>query len=169
MRRLQAQLIFLTAAVAIVAMPAAAMAERVVPPGNSAATQYTETFPTAKGPAATKKRGKGANRSPREALGSRNVRELRSQGQDGRDLAEVVAETAPSGATTPSQERQAVAKDTGRVSREQADDSSSLGEVVAQATGSSDSGGMGLALPLLILAVFAAFAVHLWRRRRLAA
>lgn len=37
----------LAAAVAIAAFPSAAKAQRVVPPGNSAVNQYTETFPTA--------------------------------------------------------------------------------------------------------------------------
>jgi cobalamin biosynthesis Mg chelatase CobN len=177
MRKLQAQLGFIVA-VAILALPSAAPAQRVVPPGNSAANQYTETFPTAKGPAATKKRGKQRHRSPAEALGPRKARRLASEGPQGRELAAVVAATAPStaetgrvrGAGSEPGSRSGSAPPSGLVSRGDAvDDTSSLGEVVSQTTGSSDSGGMGIALPLLILAAFVASALYLWRRRRLAA
>jgi cobalamin biosynthesis Mg chelatase CobN len=177
MRKFQAQLGFIVAA-AILALPSAALAQRVVPPGNSAANQYTETFPTAKGPAATRKRGKQRHRSPAEALGPRKARRLASEGPQGRELAAVVAATAPS-AAQPGGARGAGSEPgshsgsdprSGSVSRGDAvDDSSGLGEVVSQATGSSDTGGMGIALPLLILAAFVASAVYLWRRRRLAA
>lgn len=178
MRKLQAPL-GLAAAAMILALPSAAPAQSVVPPANSAANQYTETFPTAKGPAATKKRGKQRHRSPAEALGPRKARRLASQGPQGRDLAAVVAATAPavakSGGAGEARPRSASpsgsAPRSGSVSRGDAfdDDSSSFGEVVSQATGSSDSGGMGIALPLLILAALVGSAVYLWRRRRLAA
>jgi hypothetical protein len=149
----------------ILALPSAAPAQSVVPPGNSAANQYTETFPTPRGPAATKKRGKQRDRSPAEALGRSKARQLASEGPQGRELAAVVAATAPAVAKSGGAPREA-----GSISRADAlGDSSGLGEVVAQATGSSDSGGLGIALPLLILAAFVGFAVYLWRRRRLAA
>ncbi len=166
MQRRQAQLGLVTAIV-ILALPSAAPAQSVVPPGNSAANQYTETFPTPRGPAATKKRGKQRDRSPAEALGRSKARQLASEGPQGRELAAVVAATAPAVAESGGAPRDA---GSGAISRAEAlGDSSGLGEVVAQATGSSDSGGMGIALPLLILAAVVGFAVYLWRRRRLAA
>ncbi len=146
----------------ILALPSAAPAQSVVPPGNSAVNQYTETFPTARGPAATKKQGKERHRSPAEALGPRKVRRLASEGPAGRELAAVVAATSPT-AAKPEAPGGFIA------SADSLGDSSGLGEVIAQATGSSDSGGMGIALPLLILAALVGFAVYLWRRRRLAA
>lgn len=167
MQRRQAQLGFVTAVV-FLALSSAAPAQRVVPPGNSAVNQYTETFPTARGPAATRQRGKQRHRSPNEALGSRKVRRLASEGPEGRELAAVVAATAPTAAKSgvPSD----AGSGSGSISRaDSLDGSSGFGEVIAQATGSSDSGGAGMALPLLILAAFVGFAVYLWRRRRLAA
>jgi hypothetical protein len=165
MRKLQVQLGLVTA-IAILALPSAAQAQRVVPPGNSAVNQYTETFPTARGPAATKKQGKQRDRSPAEALGARKVRRLESEGPQGRELAAIVAATAPTVPKSADGPRNA---GSGSISGGESlgEGSSSFGHVIAQATG-SDS-GMGIALPLLILAAFVGFAVYLWRRRRLAA
>jgi hypothetical protein len=173
MQRFQAQLGFATA-VAMVALPSAAPAQSVVPPGNSAVNQYTETFPTSRGPTATKKRGKQRHRSPAEALGSRKARRLASEGPQGRELAAVVAATAPavakSGGPPPGGDSASRPSAGGNGDTTAVGDASALDEVVAQATGSSDSsGGMGMALPLLILAAFVGFAVYLWRRRRLVA
>jgi hypothetical protein len=80
------------AAVAILA-PTAALAETVVPPGNSAANQYTETFPTTGGNAEAKK---GKHKvTPAEAIGSGPAKKLDSQGKQGREAAAVIAATAP--------------------------------------------------------------------------
>lgn len=84
----------LVAALALVALPAGAAATPYVPPGNSAATQYTEAVPTAGGPKATNK-GKQGNRSPSKVLGSRNAQKLDAQGPEGQAAAEVAAATAP--------------------------------------------------------------------------
>lgn len=172
MQRLHAQLGFV-AAVAILAVPSAASAAHVVPPGNSAANQYTETFPTAKGPATTKKHSKQRGRSPSETLGRRNARRLASEGPEGRELAAVVAATAPvarNSGGAPDRSGGNSVSGSGAIARADAlDDSSSFGKVVAQTTGSSDSGGMGIALPLVILAAAVGFAIYLWRRRRIAA
>jgi len=63
----------------------------LVPPGNSAANQYTETFPTTGGNA----EAKGKKATPGAVLGARNAEKLDSQGKQGREAAAVVAETAP--------------------------------------------------------------------------
>lgn len=169
MHTLKAQLGFLTALVVLV-VPAAAPAQSVVPPGNSAVNQYTETFPTARGQKTTQhneatKRDETASRSPRDALGSRNAQKLASEGPVGQELAEVVAETAPP-ATRPEQRD---GQQGGNGLRADVDESSALTEIVRQASDSSDSGGMGLALPLLILAAFVGFGFYAWHRRRIAA
>jgi hypothetical protein len=79
------------ALLALAAFPPAALAATVVPPGNSAANQYTETFPTAGGNTEAKK-GKV---TPGDVLGSANAKKLDSQGRQGREAAAVVAATAP--------------------------------------------------------------------------
>src|SRR5215218_1183153 len=60
---------------ASILLASAAAAETVVPPGNSAATQYTEAFPTAGGNAVNKNdgiEGGGRNSSPADVLGDGN-------------------------------------------------------------------------------------------------
>lgn len=163
MKTLKTQL-GMIAAVALLAVPSAATARSLVPPGNSAVNQYTETFPTAGGAATTKKRGKRVNRSPAKVLGSDNAHRLEAAAPQGDEIATVVAATAPE-ATKSDRAPRAGPSPRG----EGPDGSTGLGEVVAQATGSSDSGEMGLLLPLLILGAFACAAIYFWRQRRRAA
>ncbi|HSC21358.1 MAG TPA: hypothetical protein VLC07_06480 [Solirubrobacterales bacterium] len=76
----------------------AAGAETVVPPGNGAATQYTEAFPTSGGNAVSGdgiKGGNGHASTPSHVLGSDNAKQLEGQGQIGRETARAAAETAP--------------------------------------------------------------------------
>jgi hypothetical protein len=75
-------------------LPAVAAAEEVVPPGNSAATQYTEAFPTSGG---NTKANSGINgdASPAKVLGSGTAKKLESKGQVGHEVADLAAETAP--------------------------------------------------------------------------
>ena len=86
----------LVAALAL-ALPTSAVAAEeagsVVPPENSAATQYTEAVPTAGGDKPSD--GGGKKPSPAKVLGHHNAKRLESQGQEGREVARVVAETAP--------------------------------------------------------------------------
>lgn len=85
----------LAATIAIFALPAAAQAEYLIPPGNSAATQYTEAVPTAGGPKATNPSKHGGSKSPKQVLGKGNAKKLDAQGPEGHAAAEVAAETAP--------------------------------------------------------------------------
>lgn len=85
------------AAALALALPAAAAGAgqtgSVVPPENSAATQYTEAIPTAGG---DKQAGEGGRKaSPKKILGAKNAHKLESHGKEGQEVAEVVAETAP--------------------------------------------------------------------------
>jgi hypothetical protein len=86
----------LFAALALALPAGSAAAEEtaaVVPPENSAATQYTEAVPTAGGDSTS---GGGHEKpSPAKVLGSKNAHKLESQGSEGREVARVVAETAP--------------------------------------------------------------------------
>lgn len=92
------------------ALPASAMGEEeaasVVPPENSAATQYTEALPTAGGD--KEAHGGGRKPSPAKVLGAENAKRLESRGKEGREVAQIVAETAPapaqSAGTSPSRE-----------------------------------------------------------------
>jgi hypothetical protein len=90
------RLCLLIAAMALAAIPASAAAEAYVPPGNSAATQYTEAVPTAGGPKATNNSKHGHSRSPDRVLGTHKTAKLDAQGPQGRAAAEVAALTAPS-------------------------------------------------------------------------
>jgi hypothetical protein len=80
-------------AIAAILAPAAAPAATVVPPGNSAANQYTETFPTTGGNTEAKK---GKHKvTPAEAIGSGPAKKLDSRGKQGREAASVIAATSP--------------------------------------------------------------------------
>jgi hypothetical protein len=192
----------LLATIAILAVPAAAHAEYLVPPGNSAATQYTEAVPTAGGPKASNSPKHGGDKSPKQVLGHRNAEKLDAQGAEGREAAVVVAATAPdtvgsagggSGHDEPGSPEsqqgsgaghasggggsegggapadgsgQPNSHDTVLVAQQTPSGSSGLGEVLGQATGSSDSGQLGLLLPLIVLGAIAWSVAYVLRRRK---
>jgi hypothetical protein len=185
----------LLASLALAAFPAAAPAASLVPPGNSAANQYTETFPTSGGNAEAKGKGKV---NAGDVLGAGNAKKLDSQGKQGREAAAVVAATAPPSALAPEDSGEGGSEgsagggggkggkgdnsgQTGGNDGVPAGDrsgaavstdesgSSGFGEVLGQATGSTSSGGTGLLLPLVVLAsVIWALAFFLRRKRRTA-
>ncbi len=96
--------IAMTVFVALMAIPPQAVAENIVPPGNSAATQYTETFPTAGGNAAIKNSsiGGGQKQSPDKALGHSTTKALEEHGSEGRAVVELASEGAPAPSPSPS-------------------------------------------------------------------
>ncbi|MGH3427197.1 MAG: hypothetical protein ACRDQZ_06470 [Mycobacteriales bacterium] len=96
MTRLTIGLGFVAVIAASISAPVASAASTpaVVPPENSAAAQYTEAVPTAGGDKPTGG-GKTGHRSPAKVLGSHNANKLEAQGKSGREVAEVVAATAP--------------------------------------------------------------------------
>jgi hypothetical protein len=179
---------------AFVALPPLAAAETVVPPGNSAATQYTETFPTTGGNAEVNSsidggglspRG-GGKRSPEKVLGQDTAEKLESHGEEGRAVADLATETAPTTATeqggSGKQGKSGANADADGgapsanpgggaggdssevVSVSTPEGSSALSEVLGHATGSS-SGEMGIFLPLVLLAVPLCALAYAWRRR----
>jgi hypothetical protein len=81
-----------TALTVALVVPAHSLAEYYVPPENSAANQYTESFPGAGG----EKGGKAKGATPADTLGARNAKRLEERGADGKAAAELAAETAPS-------------------------------------------------------------------------
>jgi hypothetical protein len=159
----------LAVAIAALALPPTALAQRVVPPGNSAVTQYTETIPSAGGSVARKH---GRQPSPAKVLGNRNARRLQARGPEGREAAAVAAATAPVPAastslpeTSPGQPQTGPGTSPSPHSDPLPDGSSGLSRVIGEATGSSDSGDLGILLPLLILAAVLGSAAYFWRHR----
>lgn len=185
------------AAALVSASPALGEEGELLPPGNSAANQYTEAFPTARG-GRDPEQGEGKPRqgSSLKALGTRNVRKLEAEGPEGRAAAEVAAATAPvtvdveEDAPEPTEPRRdakpAASDKPHRKAKQPAettettavvvtntdvdppDGSSGLSEVLGQATGSSASGGLGLWLPLMIVGVLGWAAGFAWSRRGVA-
>jgi cobalamin biosynthesis Mg chelatase CobN len=183
-----------TVVVALLTAPAAAGAEQaVVPPSNSAATQYTETFPTSGGDKKTDE--KPRHRSPAKVLGKQNTQKLQKQGPEGQAAAEAAAATAPAPVATPPQPAPTPSKPSsggngspnggqshsgGGANTPQAESgestapppapepagSSGIGAAIGQATGLSSAGASGPLLPLLILATLVWSLAYLWRQRR---
>jgi hypothetical protein len=86
------------ALVVLFALPSSALAGEVVPPGNSAATQYTQVFPTSGGNVEVGKtigESNGGNKSPSKVIGKKTTQELESQGPEGTAVAQLAAESAP--------------------------------------------------------------------------
>lgn len=129
----------------------------------SGANQYTETLPGAGGNEPTSGAGAhhgGANENAK-ALGQANAERLESLGPEG----EAAANLAASGATTnPTAHTHGIGNATGVGS--ESDGRSALSQVLGSLTGSSGESGMGMLLPLLIIAmVFAAVGFAIRRRR----
>lgn len=78
-------------------LPTAASAGELVPPGNSAVNQYTETFPTSEGEEQSSlEKKKGV--TPGQVLGAGKAHRLEDKGAAGQAVAQFTAETAPSAA-----------------------------------------------------------------------
>jgi hypothetical protein len=180
--------VLLGALLVALAAPAYAGAEYYVPPGNSAANQYTETLPSAGGDSGGKKKGKA---TPAATLGAGNAKKLEDQGPSGKAAAQLAAETAP--ATVPVTETPTsssggnggadggggksgggngggpsgggVNTATNTIEFEEPSGSSGLGSVLGQATGSADDGSLGLWLPIAIVAAIAGSIAYLVRSR----
>lgn len=180
---------------AIAVLPSLAAADTVVPPGNSAANQYTETFPTSGGEAEPNGSIDGGDRSPAKVLGHKNANKLESKGTDGTDVANFTAETAPQvvevetaadqdesgsappqrggGNGKPQNDAGGAAQPPGDPAKTASEPvttlepggSSGFGEVLGQATGSG-SGQLGLLLPLLIIGTVIWSFNYIWRQRR---
>jgi hypothetical protein len=161
--RLNAALAF---TIALALVPGAA-AETLIPPGNSAVNQYTESYPSGRGEVNTGSRQ--GNRTPEQVLGKRKAQRLESQGATGEEVATVVAATAPTqtdgngtgmGGSAPGQLDRSSLQPGG---------SAGFGEVLDQAIGVSSGDGPGLLLPLGLLAIMLWALAYAWRRWRSAA
>jgi hypothetical protein len=179
------------AAALVLALPNAALAGSVVPPGNPAAIQYTEAFPSSHGP--TDAEHPKGHKRPDQTLGGRNAKRLESEGKDGREAARVAAETAPKavgaeatdggsgsaagsaanggdgGSSTGVSQKDGVKGGAPPNVSAAGDGGSGLGKVAGQATGLDTSEGTGLLLPLVVLAIIAWGTAYALRRRKRAA
>jgi hypothetical protein len=178
MNALRTRHLLLVAAVVVLCLPAAAAATEPVPAGNPAATQYTETFPSAGGPRDAEGTHKGNGTRPDQVLGKRNARRLESQGEGGREAAALAVETAPSqsGGSTgsaPNGGKRAGGNGAGSGTQARGGSTSTSGgggsgidEVLGQATGSSSGGGISPLLPLVIFGTAVWSLAYLLRKRR---
>ena len=145
---------FVLALLCLLVLPAWSDAAIPPPPGNSAADQYTETYPGAGGDQ-TSSAATGAD--PARTLGSETARELQRAGPAGAAAAQAAAATAP-------------ARRGQEVEPTPAESSGSGGsgplEVVRHGLGTSGSGGMGILLPLALAASLMAAAMYLYSRHR---
>lgn len=166
--------LFATAAVLGAVAPAATA--EVVPPQNSAANQYTETYPTAGGDRESRRAedigaggGRGPNGSGTPQLAPGGERELQARGEDGRSVVGLVEATAPAAATAGT--NGAAAGAGGSESRTASDPgdegASATAEVLSRITGASSSGELGPLLPLLLIATLIWAAVFPLLRRRM--
>ncbi|MFT3865050.1 MAG: hypothetical protein QM729_12315 [Solirubrobacterales bacterium] len=156
----------------LIAPAAATAASKTVPPGHSGASQYTETVPTAGGEKTTNtvhggtlggggdgKGGGGSTSSPTLVLGAENAKRLEKLGPEGKAAARLAA----AGGTSAHKSGGTGHHGDGAAG---SGGSSPLKQVAGELTGTSGSSGMGLLLPLLILATaMVAFGFVLSRRR----
>lgn len=164
--------IAIVAVTVAVALPATALAEGVVPPGNSAANQYTETAPSAGGEQLPPG-GHSTPPTPAKALGAKAADQLDRLGPVGRAAAVLAAAGAP---RQIGSDREGRAGNGGR-GRDQASPpardrpgadpagSSGFGQILGQATGLSSGGGSSLLLVLAIAATCLWAAAYVWRHR----
>jgi hypothetical protein len=147
-------------------LPASALAAKpthtIAPPGNSGVSQYQEDVPTVTGnrPSNTIAPGGGTQGSGASggALGPSTLRALDKQGSVGRKAAALAAATAPN-LSRPAPPR--------RIESTGNPGASPVASVVKALTGSSNAGGLGLLLPIILIAsLLGAAALALLRRRR---
>ncbi|MGE0068515.1 MAG: hypothetical protein AB7T48_14310 [Solirubrobacterales bacterium] len=186
-RKTIATAITAAALLGLVLLPAGAIADYYIPPGNSAVNQYTESFPGAGGETGGDEKKEA---TPAKTLGAGNAKQLEQKGQAGKEAAEVAAETAPpADLYAPEPAGKATKAGGGRDKQEsggngggnagggqggsgpggtqvsQPSGSSGLGSVLGEATGTAAGGNIGLWLPLAILATLAGTIVYRLRLR----
>jgi hypothetical protein len=188
-------LALLATSLAAIAVPAAAAAEEaIVPPGNSAATQYTQAFPT---PGGEKESNDDEGKvKVADVLGARDTKRLEQKGPTGKAVAEFTAETAPapvveggSGTSDKGEDRPAdsskgeerggdgakegqaagvagngTSGGSGGGSVDVPAGSSGIGQVASEATGIS-AGKLGLWLPLFLIAAAVWALAYFFRQR----
>jgi hypothetical protein len=167
MRRMRWGLIaIVTTGLVTAAMGAAASAAVLAPPGHAGANQYFETIPTSRGNAAPpgSVHGSGNAHAGSQRLagfgqGASTDAKLAQLGKTGQAAAALAAATAPAPASASARNTlssgRSASRGAGASGGASADGrSSGTGSVasgIAHALTGSDTGGLGLALPLLLL------------------
>lgn len=126
---------------------AGAAAESLVPPGNSAASQYTETFPTSKGEEDEQGKKKSGV-TPTQVLGAGKAHQLEDKGPTGKKVAEFAAETSPTAVPVAGSEEAATGDGKSRTPKHGSKPGASDGageqsEGAAGAAGQPSGGGSG--------------------------
>jgi hypothetical protein len=141
----------------LLAVPAGAAAQAPqtnAPPGNSAIDEYLETVPSASGNQVPSAPGAAGSAGNRGGLTPAQRTKLERLGPDGKALANAVDATAPPSATKSSKQ---IDGGNGR---------SPISAVFDAATGSDGGGGMGVVLPIILLAsLLGVIALVVLRRR----
>jgi hypothetical protein len=192
----QVKSILTTLLVALLVQPAAALARGrtvLVPPGDSAASQYVETIPTDRGGAVPSSGTQPASGAQPGALTPGQRRRLAALGPDGQTLVAVVQATSPPPAAAATVSHTGLSHSGGRgggdvggiptgtggpgsggpsgsaVPLSAAGVPSTAGLMLSAATGAG-SGGLGIFLPLLLAASalgLILYAIRRWRARAL--
>jgi hypothetical protein len=166
----------------MLAVPAPALAASIAPPGKSGANQYFETVPSAAGNAAPPQggnslsgRGNGTSALNSLGHGRSGAAALSHLGKSGQAAAALAAATAPtpapgvSGARKHGRGRTSGGLSPAQIQSLSAPSGGSTASALADLLGGSDLGGLGLWLPLLLLAallaVVAVASFSLVRRR----
>jgi hypothetical protein len=138
-------------------VPAGA-ADTNAPPGNSGVDEYVEAIPGATGSRPAERLGNSPS-SP-SSLGAETRRQLAALGSDGRAVAGLVAATAPKQAKRPA------ATPSSGSSAKPSEDVGNVAVGRAAAKVATGSGGLGLLLPVALIAIVAAGAASRLIRRR---
>jgi hypothetical protein len=152
-----------------VLVPAASGLAASVPPGNGAATQYTETLPGAGGEEAAHGAGGHESGGGNSGVPAGTAAELAELGQEGEVTLRLADATAPrhdgqGGGGRKEDGAASGSGDSGSLSaRAEGGGSSGLDQVLGGAVGTS-GGGLGLLQPLILLAVFLAAGAYAFRR-----
>jgi hypothetical protein len=161
-------------ALLIAVVPVACASAAIVPPGNSAATQYTETLPAAGGEEAHRTNGQGekAGKGGESAVPASTAAELQELGPEGKAALELAKAGAPKqskhqkkkkdGATSPGSPP---GSGSGGGGSSASGGSSAVGEVLGGAAGTS-SGGLGFLQPLILATIVVIAGAYFLRRRR---
>jgi hypothetical protein len=161
----------LLVSLALLVFPASALASThpVIPPGNSGANQYIETLPSASGqgradvrtPSGTHPASSGTSSVGSPVLPTPVASSLARRGHDGRAAARFARATGPSGAR---HRDLAVSRSPGGPKPPAG--SSPVSTVLGSLTGLSGGGGLGAALPIILVLIAVWIAGLAIRRRR---
>jgi hypothetical protein len=154
----------LLASLALLVFPASALASThpVIPSGNSAANEYIETLPVATGQGVTGGHSRSGGGSGSTTLPTHVVSSLTRRGHDGRAAARFARATVP----VVARHRDRAAPGASGGAPGPPAGSSPVSSVLGSLTGLSGGGGLGAALPIMLVLIAVWIAGLAIRRRR---